>query len=148
MHQGSCLCGAINYSFKNHEGDFVHCHCRSCRKSGGTNGAVNIAVAIDQFELSDPSEYLKSYESSPNKFRHFCSHCGSPLFTKVGGNAEYVRVRLGSVDSEFPETPKAHIFMAHKARWDHSNLSLTEYDEWPDFNKLDIRGATRGKHIK
>jgi hypothetical protein len=69
------------------------------------------------------------------------------LFTKVGTNAEYVRVRLGSVDSDFDDTPKAHIFMAHKAKWDHTNLSIDEYEEWPDFSKIDIRGATHGKRI-
>jgi hypothetical protein len=146
MHKGSCLCGKVQFSFNQHEGDFVHCHCPSCRKAGGTNGAINIAVSLAEFELKDDEQVVKTFESSPNKFRHFCSHCGSPLFTKVGTNADYVRVRLGSLDTEFNEQPKAHIFMGLKASWDDPALTIDAYNDWPDFDKIDIRGATKGKH--
>lgn len=143
MHKGSCLCGAISYQFTEVAGDFVLCHCRSCRKASGAAGGINLAVSEQDFELSDPQGLLKTFESTPGKVRHFCSHCGSPLFTRVGDKGDYVRVRAGSLDTDLAQQPAAHIFMSHRARWDEPGRNIPEYDEWPDLDVVDIRGATK-----
>lgn len=146
MHQGSCLCGDVRYEFDQIEGDYVICHCRSCRKASGAAGGINVAVAREAFQLSDPHHRLTSYESSPGKMRFFCGKCGSPVYNQVAHGGDYVRVRLGSLDTELKQPPAAHIFMAHRAPWDEPEVSLPAWDEWPDFDQVDIRGATRSKN--
>lgn len=139
----SCLCGAIQLKFPDIEGDFVVCHCKSCRKASGSIGGVNVSVKVETLIVEDSQNVMKTYESSPGKVRHFCSRCGSPMFTKVGPKPAYARVRLGSLDSDISQLPAAHIFMAHRASWDQPTQNIETYDEWPDFNKVDIRGTTK-----
>lgn len=142
MHQGSCLCGNIRFEFDRFEGDFVYCHCRSCRKASGSAFGANIAVPAEAFRLTGGEADLGAYESSPGKVRHFCRRCGSPLFNRVAG-AEHLRVRLGSVDGDIGQRPKAHIFMDHKADWDLPCGELDSYGEWPDFSSVRIAGTTK-----
>lgn len=142
MYQGGCLCEQVQYEFDHFEGDFVACHCRSCRKASGSAFAVNLAVAQEQFRITQGFEAIKTYESSPGKVRHFCGECGSPLFTQVAGT-DYVRVRIGSVDTPIEQTPKADIFCAHRASWDTDEPRTLQYETWPDQSRVDIRGTTR-----
>lgn len=38
MFNGSCLCGGVTFSFEEVLGDYVYCHCPSCRKASGSAG--------------------------------------------------------------------------------------------------------------
>lgn len=141
MHQGSCLCGQIQFECEQIIGDTVLCHCRSCRKSSGSAFGANAAVPIQAFRITNGDNLLKQFESSPGKVRNFCGHCGSPLFTRVSDSA-FVRIRLGALDTAFSDPPKAHIFLDHKAQWDQPCEGLQEYRGWPDFEHLNIAGTT------
>jgi len=145
MYQGSCLCGNVKFSFKEVKGDFVYCHCKSCRKASGANAGVNIAVPIEGFTLIEGEAHIKTFESSPLKVRHFCSNCGSPLYTKVGSNPKYLRIRAGTLDTDYKHLPKAHIFLSHRAKWDEPNQSILEFSEWPDLTQVDIPGSHQPK---
>ena len=80
MHKGSCLCRSISYEVAGELGDFGYCHCRSCRKASGSAHGANAPVARSDLHLVDAAQTLREYESSPGKFRGFCSRCGSPLY--------------------------------------------------------------------
>jgi hypothetical protein len=141
MHQGSCLCNAVKFEFSEFVGDLVYCHCKSCRKSSGSAFGVNISVPIASFNLIEGKEKIKSFQSSPTKRRHFCGDCGSPLYTKVGQYPSVLRVRLGTLDSEFNKQPVAHIFMSHRAGWDEPNNQVPSFSEWPPNEVLKIHGS-------
>jgi len=141
MLMGSCLCKDIEIQFPESVGDYVYCHCPSCQKASGAAFGANISVPIKTFEILKGKESLKVFESSPGKMRHFCNRCGCPLFTLVGTNPTFARVRLGSLDSDFAQLPAAHIFMSQKATWDHSELDIPSFDEWPVPDSVSIRGS-------
>ena len=101
MYKGSCLCGKIHYRINSELSDFSYCHCRSCRKASGTAHGSNAGVDRRHFDLWDPEELLREYESSPGKFRTFCSNCGSPIFAYLAATKDLVRVRLGTLDTPF-----------------------------------------------
>lgn len=145
MQKGSCLCGEVRYQFSTIEGDYVFCHCKSCRKSSGSAFAANIAVPIEKFELTNGGDNIKIYESSPGKQRYFCSVCASPLFTKVGTAPSFVRVRLGSLDTEYAGLPKAHIFMGDKASWEPVAEGIPCFETWPSGDQILIRGSHQPK---
>lgn len=145
MFHGSCLCGSVSFEAEKLLGPYVYCHCQSCRKSSGTAYAGNISCPVDLFKIVQGSESIKTYESSPGKIRHFCSSCGSPLFTKVGANPQHVRIRLGSLDTPFTENVSAHIFADHKAPWHQIQDDLPQYAEWPDATELGIPGSRQAK---
>lgn len=141
LYQGSCLCGKVKYQFLEVVGDYVFCHCKSCRKSSGSAFAANVSVPIGNFEILSGEDEVNTYESSPGKHRHFCSVCASPLFTKVGSNPKFVRIRLGSLDSEYTHLPKGHIFVRDKAKWEPIDVEIPSFDEWPSEDEVLIRGS-------
>ncbi|KAL3253387.1 hypothetical protein ABHI18_009530, partial [Aspergillus niger] len=73
----------------------------NCKKAGGGSFSINYFINQDDMTIEDPSQAMKIY-SDPNTSsgntiqRHFCSSCGSPLFTlspKVPGKA-YLKAAL------------------------------------------------------
>jgi hypothetical protein len=145
VHQGSCLCGLVAYEALHLTGPYVYCHCPSCRKSSGSAYAANVSVPIEEFTITSGIEYISTFESSPGKVRHFCSKCGSPLFTKIGDNPKFIRVRLGSLDTPFTEVSTAHIFTALKADWDQIRDGLPQYSQWPDPGEIAIPGSKQSQ---
>ena len=145
MIKASCLCNTVKFSFPRAEGDFVYCHCRSCRKSSGSAFGANISVPSDELVFESGQDNIGTYESSLGKVRHFCKTCASPLFTKVGDDPPYLRVRLGALDTDFPQMPVAHIFMKHKAQWDVPEHQMTEYSEWPGSDAVELAGSHQPK---
>ncbi|WP_456756326.1 GFA family protein [Bradyrhizobium sp. USDA 4461] len=49
MLTGSCLCQAVAYEVDSAPGSFVHCHCRTCRKTHGSAFSSVMPVARDAF---------------------------------------------------------------------------------------------------
>jgi hypothetical protein len=141
MLKGSCLCRRVSYQAGQYAGPYVYCHCGSCRKASGSAFAANVAVPIDDFEVLTGADHLKGYESSPGKVRYFCSHCGSPLFTKVGESPRVVRVRLGTLDTEFGDPPVAHIFVDENPPWHEIADGIPQFSGWPDRSMLPISGS-------
>ncbi len=144
MYKGSCLCGSIRYEITGELGDFGYCHCTSCRKASGTAHAANSPVDRANFRLVGGTETLREYESSPGKFRVFCTSCGSPIFACLASSPDVIRVRLGSLDTPFTKQPKAHTFIGDKAPWEPVTDDLPQFEEWAPKIVLDQRGSRQG----
>ncbi len=131
MHYGSCLCGHVQYEADEIAGDYVYCHCPNCQKASGSAFSANVSVPIGSFRVTSGEALLHTFESSPGNMRYFCSRCGSPLFAKLD-EGSVVRVRLGSLDSQFEKRCSAHIFTSRKARWYEIKGDARQFDIWPD----------------
>jgi hypothetical protein len=68
---------------------------------------------------------LVGYQSSPGKFRRFCSKCGSHIFAERVGQPT-VMLRLGCLDTAITDQPKAHIWRSDAAPWYDPNDRLPE----------------------
>jgi hypothetical protein len=141
MYEGSCLCGSVRYLVLGELGDFGYCHCRSCRKASGSAHAANAPIERSSFRLLRGAETLREYESSPGKFRAFCSHCGSPIYAYVEASRELLRIRLGSLDTPFDKQPSAHTFVSDKAPWEPISDALPQFATWAPKSVLDQRGS-------
>ena len=130
MHEGSCLCGNISYEVQGELSDFGYCHCRSCRKASGSAHGANAALARADFSLSDPQGFLREFESSPGKFRAFCSNCGSPIYAHLVTSRDLIRIRLGTLDSTFSKHAQAHTFVSDKASWEIIGDDTPQFEEW------------------
>ena len=126
MKTGGCLCGAVRYRIDGALGGVYFCHCQQCRKAQGSAFVASVPVAAEAFALVAGEEFLRAYRSSPHKARHFCSVCGSPLFSRTDGAAQ-VRVRAGTLDEPSGLIAAAHIFVADKASWDDIQDALPRY---------------------
>ena len=130
MITGSCLCGAVRIQVDGKLGPAVYCHCSQCRRAGGSAFATNANVRARYLRL-DGREVIREYESSPGKFRAFCSRCGSPIYSRLASDPETYRLRLGTLDGDPGRRPVAHGFVGSKAPWfELPDDGLPRYESW------------------
>jgi hypothetical protein len=128
MHTGRCLCGSVRYEVRGEIGPIVLCHCSQCRRAQGSAFAANAEVRAADFVVVTGAAGIKEFESSPGKLRSFCSHCGSPLYSRRADTPAVVRLRVGTVDPPLSSRPVAHIFATSKADWYEIHDELPQYD--------------------
>lgn len=119
MITGSCLCGGIRFEIAGPLDLIAACHCADCRKAQGSAFAVNTGVARKDFRFTAGEELLRCFESSPAKYRCFCSVCGSPVYSRRDDAPDVVRPRLGLLDGDIGGAkPAVHGWTSDKAPWD------------------------------
>jgi hypothetical protein len=141
LHRGSCLCGEVRYEVDGELGDFGYCHCKSCQKASGSAHAANCPVRRSDFRIVGGENLLREFESSPGKFRVFCSRCGSPIYAYLSRNQEFLRIRLGSLDTTFARTPKAHTFVSERATWAPISDDVPQFLDWAPKEILAQKGS-------
>ena len=73
--------------------------------------AANANVRRGEITFRSGQDRITEYESSPGKFRAFCSGCGSPVYSRSVEAPDIVRIRLGLLDEDgnrlrFPADPR------------------------------------------
>jgi hypothetical protein len=128
MYSGQCLCGEVKVEIRGSISDIIHCHCSLCRKSSGTAYATNGFVSSAEFSVIQGEQQLKAFSLKQGRLRHFCSNCGSPVYSSSAADPGRIRIRLGILDSEITERPISHNFVSSKACWDNLDADLPRYD--------------------
>jgi len=129
MITGSCLCGEVRLRVTGKLGPAGFCHCSQCRKANGSAFAANAPVRAKYLEIaSSGRERIREFESSPGKFRAFCSRCGSPLYSRRTSEPEILRLRLGTLDGDPGRRPAAHVWAGSKATWHEITDSLPRFE--------------------
>ena len=117
MITGRCLCGAVRYQIAAAPLFMYHCHCSQCRHASGASFATNLLVPAQALEVTAGGDVLTSFESSPGKRRHFCSRCGSPLFSADEKTPTLRSIRSGTLDADPELRPAGHFHVASRAPW-------------------------------
>ena len=117
LYTGSCLCGGVQYALTGELGPIDVCYCQMCRKAQGGPLATNAPVAVSAFKVTGGAELLTAYESSPAEHRHFCSRCGSPIYSNRADRPNVVRIRVGTINEPLNVRPAAHYYVASKCSW-------------------------------
>lgn len=131
-HSGACLCGEVRFEV---EGDFARfylCHCEYCRKDTGSAHAANLFSPTAKLKWISGADKAKVFTlPSTRHTKSFCTNCGSalPLVEADGG---WLMVPAGSLNTEVPIRPDAHIFVASKAGWDEELEKIPKLDRFPD----------------
>ena len=128
MLSGSCLCGAVAYEADAPLERIVHCHCQTCRKTHGAAFSSVTAVPREKFRWVRGEALLAGYESSPGKFRRFCSRCGSHIVAERVAQP-VVLLRLGCLDTPVTERPQLHIWRSDGASWYDPKTQVREKAE-------------------
>ncbi len=79
-YTGSCMCGAVRFSFTGAPKFVADCVCDSCRRAHGASAVCWVGVETPQFSLDAGESALKWYRSSSESERGFCTRCGTRLF--------------------------------------------------------------------
>lgn len=130
--KGSCLCGAIGYELDSLDMPIVHCHCLTCQKAHAAAFASTAGVLREHFHWTRGEAKLSKFESSPGKFRHFCSVCGTHLIAERPAQT-HVIVRVASLDNDPQSRPVEHIWTAHARPW-LSGDGVPEYAQFKPQN--------------
>ncbi|MDN3379760.1 MULTISPECIES: GFA family protein [unclassified Pseudoalteromonas] len=128
MYQGSCLCKKVAIQIDGLIDSIIHCHCSLCRKSSGTAFATNGFVNRVDFKVIKGLDSLTAFEFKPGRIRHFCTACGSPVYSENLDDRARLRLRLGILDSDINERPLSHNFCSSKANWEDFDVKLPHYN--------------------
>ena len=131
MIEGACLCGMVRYEIAGEPRWMYQCHCGKCRAATGAAFATNVIVHAGKFRVTAGKEVLKGFESSPSKFRYFCSNCGSPIYSQGEKTKQIVSVRSGTLKQDPGVRVAYHAFVASKAPWVEIRDNLPQYSEFP-----------------
>jgi len=114
---GRCLCEGVRFEIAGALTPLGYCHCKQCQRASGSAFSANTTVAKTDLRFVAGAELLREYESSPGRFRAFCSRCGSPVYKRVGEQPDTVRIRLGLLDGDPQLHARVHIWVSAKAPW-------------------------------
>jgi len=92
----------------------------------------NFAARLIDGRKSPGKESLAAFESSPKKFRYFCSVCGSPIYSHGEKTAQVVSVRCGTLKQDPGMRAAYHAFVGSKASWVDIHDAEPQFTEWAD----------------
>jgi len=101
-----------------------------CRKTHGAAFSTDVAAHLKEYRLVQGENLIASYQSSPERFRYFCSKCGSCL-PVADPSSNRVFIPAGCLDDDPQTRPLAHIFVAFKAPWYAFTDKLPRFDAYP-----------------
>ena len=127
--KGCCLCGAIAYEIDQIDMPIGNCHCRTCRKAHAAAFIPNAGVMREHFRWTKGKERLSAFESSPGKFRYFCSTCGSHLVAERVAQPHII-LRVATLDEDPGKRPVMHIWCSHDVPWLHDESDAQHHQEW------------------
>lgn len=127
--EGSCLCGSFQFEIIGPIGDVRLCHCELCRRANGSAYSANAKVPLSRFRVIRESNPISSYESSLGARKHFCSVCGSPVYSLVDWDTDHIRIRLGILSGDAKANIVAHVWVGSKASWDQIADTLPKFEQ-------------------
>ena len=117
-YRGSCLCGAVRFEVSGDFERFYLCHCEYCRKDTGSAHAANLFSSTAHLQWICGESRVTFFDlPSTRHAKCFCSICGSAL-PSTQANGKLLVVPAGSLDSDVPVRPDAHVFVSSRAAWD------------------------------
>ena len=122
--EGSCRCGAIKFSLDSHTPyPYQRCYCSICRKSAGGGGyAINIMGDSETLKVQGRRAIRKWHAmidgEEGSAERHFCRHCGTPLWVSDENWPELIHPFAQAIDTPLPQPPaNVHLLLRDKAPW-------------------------------
>ncbi|TYO99015.1 hypothetical protein EDC39_104139 [Geothermobacter ehrlichii] len=126
---GRCACGAVSYTLRRRPRSVVNCHCSMCRRHNGAAFSSYAVIPERFFELQDARGALAGYGYSERVHKHFCRHCGTPLFNTNSRYPQFRMLFLGTLDTPQTLRPTANIFCSSQLDWVRGIDAITSYPE-------------------
>jgi hypothetical protein len=117
---GRCLCGGVAYSVNADPVVQAVCHCTDCQRQTGNPFSVIVGVPRDAFTVS--GDTLASFSTTGSDHggetkRHFCSACGSPIFSDAAVVPQLVFIKAGSLDDSSWLEPAVEAWTSSAQPW-------------------------------
>jgi hypothetical protein len=130
-YSGCCLCGEVRFDIEGEFERFYLCHCEHCRKDTGSAHAANLFSSTATLKWLSGQGNVRQFDLPGTRHsKSFCGTCGSAL-PRVQMHGTLLVVPAGSLDSDLPLRPDAHLFMSSRASWDEALEELPTFDRLP-----------------
>jgi len=84
-YNGSCFCGAVQFTVSGEPAAMGYCHCESCRTwSAGPVNAFSLWQP-EAVKVTRGADFIGAYNKTPASHRQWCTKCGGHLFTNHPG---------------------------------------------------------------
>lgn len=116
---GGCLCGGVRFTYDGEIGPAGYCHCTDCRRCTGGAYTLSARLLTSGFEVHSGSlgSFTKTGESGMPLTRHFCSSCGSPIYTSSEHRPEFIHVKAGVLDDPSVVQPAHETWTRSRVVW-------------------------------
>ena len=116
---GGCLCGGVRFEVTEPLLRATYCHCTRCQRRTGTAASAQARVAPGTLRITAGDELIRGWDPGDGGFaKHFCSGCGSQLWSRSTEDPDVVSVRLGAFDDDPGVRPEHRQFVAYAASWE------------------------------
>ena len=117
---GRCLCGGVTYSADAEPVAQAVCYCTDCQRQ--TGNPFSVIVAVPRAAFSVEGDTLASFSTTGTDHggetkRHFCSACGSPVFSIAAVAPELAFIKAGSLDDASWLEPAIEVWTSSAHRW-------------------------------
>ena len=132
---GHCLCGQITVSISketlNTSNYITMCHCKNCRRAGGSLGSISIIIAESDVKITgQPKIYQDTNTDSGTPVeRSFCGNCGSPIYSATSKAPGMLIVKLGLFD-DIPK-PATEGYCKSMSSWEKPVDGIKQFDALP-----------------
>ena len=112
---GQCLCGDISFEADGEIPVMAKCHCTACRQSTGSAYAALMFMKQDDVKITGtPKTFQHKADSGSLMTKHFCSNCGTPMFTQNSSREGMLGLRAGLINEHEEFVPKANVYTSSK----------------------------------
>jgi hypothetical protein len=127
---GGCGCGAVRFDVTEPFVAALYCHCTRCQRRTGTGASANARLAPGSVRILAGEDQLGGWLPEGGAEKLFCRSCGSALFSRTPGSADFATVRLGALDEDPGIRPEWRQFVAYAVTWEEiPDDGLPRYDE-------------------
>ena len=129
---GGCLCEAVSYASTAEPLAKFLCHCKNCQKQSGSAFSMNIIFPKPQFEYEGPTSiYIDENATGKKVHRHFCTSCGTPLFSTYPHMPDVILLKAGSLDDSASYEPAGQIWCDSRQDWVKFETDYPEFAKMP-----------------
>jgi hypothetical protein len=114
---GRCLCGAVRFEVRAPFTSAAYCYCHRCQRRTGTARAASARINTDDLEILTGRDLIRAWQPADGMAKNYCGECGGHLF--AGSlDADFVAIRLGTIDGDPGIRPEAHTWVSSAAAWE------------------------------
>jgi hypothetical protein len=122
---GHCHCGAVTYTVNGDPVRMAQCHCEACRRTTGTGHLVQAFFKREDVAISGATSTHDSISDTGNtRTRHFCTECGSRLFSENSKAPHMLGIAVGGFDDSSWFKPQVILFNSERPIWDMIDQSI------------------------
>jgi hypothetical protein len=131
---GQCLCGSVSYTVDAEPLAQAICHCSDCQRQ--TSSPFSAVVVVPLQALSVEGETLAKFvtidgDRGQETTRHFCSGCGSPLYSLSPASPDFAFLKAGSLDDGSWIEPTIEVWTSSAQPWAPRFEGSTRFERSP-----------------